>query len=449
MADAQALRRSWRTLQRAANVTRLTVLGALGIGPRLPPGTLGPSALARYGDDRFYWRRFRRYGPVFKVLWNQNLTVCIVGFERAKRLFAAHGAALLPLTIEIESFVPFGFLRRMAPQPHAMYRGRFLSALRSDPTDTWEEDLRRLIRAELDGLIEADRSEAASALTPALDRIATRALLTMFFGVRPEQPQFALLEAGFRRMGPHEFVYPLGADQHAGYDAIRSLVWQAAKPTASDSSWAHPEGVLGRLISSDPSAFDETIVGNLIFMVEMGRYDVRSLMRWVLKYLSDAPGVIADLRNAVTTRADGALPALAESIVLETLRLDQAEALNRSVVADFEFEGHHIPKDSALRVLIRESHQDAAAFSEPEQFKPCRFSGKTYPSHAYAPFGVGDHRCIAARQVVRLCQLLVEELAFGYEWSVVGDGSRFRGRYHWEPAPSFDIALSHRRVTTA
>ena len=55
---------------------------------------------------------------------------------------------------------------------------------------------------------------------------------------------------------------------------------------------------------------------------------------------------------------------------------------------------------------------------------------------------------IAATQGVRPCQLLVEELASAYDWSVVGDGSRCRGRYHWEPAPSLDIALVPRPVTT-
>jgi cytochrome P450 len=226
-------------------------------------------------------------------------------------------------------------------------------------------------------------------------------------------------------------------------------VWQGVNDARSGRGWASANGVLGRLIGSDGSAVDETVVGNLIYMVEMGRYDVRSLMRWVLKYLSDAPEVVAELRSALAARTEGTDCPLAESIVLETLRLDQAEALNRAVVADFDFEGYRIPKGSALRVLIRESHQDAATFADPEHFKPCRFAGKTYPGHAYAPFGVGEHRCIAATLVVRLSQLLVEELASGYEWSVGGDGSRFRGRYHWEPAPGFDLVLRARPVASA
>jgi len=352
------------------------------------------------------------------------------------------------MTIAIESFVPFGFMRRMAPEPHARYRGLFVLALRVNPAITWEGDLRVLIREQLARLATASPNTGEPALTVALDHIATSSLLLTFFGVRPTQAQFGALEAAFRRMGPHEFEYPLGDEQHAGFATIRALVWQAVNDARSGVSWTGADSVLGRLIGSDGASVDETVVGNLIYMVEMGRYDVRSLMRWVLKYLSDAPDVIADLRRALAERPDGADCPFAESIVLETLRLDQAEALNRTVLADIDFEGYRIPKDSALRVLLRESHQDAATFSEPEQFRPCRFAGKSYPGHAYAPFGVGEHRCIAAALVVRLCQLLVEELASGYDWSIGGDGSRFRGRYHWEPAPGFDLALRARPVAT-
>jgi cytochrome P450 len=423
----------------------------LRLTPPLPPGPLGPGAIARLGDDRFYWRRFLRYGPIFKVLWNRNLTVCIVGLERARRLFAAHSRALLPLTIEIESFVPHGFLRRMSPEPHGRYRALFVTVLRNDPATTWASELRALIRVELAQLAArrpAPQKESGdlTPLTLTLDRIATRALVMTFFGVRPAQSQFAAIEAAFRRMGPEEFVYPLGAEQRAGFEAIRMLVWDAAASAKHGQSWTDPDGVLGRLLASDPAAIDETVVGNLIYMVEMGRYDVRSLMRWVLKYVSDAPDVLSGLRRAIAQQRPDEPCAFAEHIVLETLRLDQAEALNRTVVEDVDFEGFRIPKGSSLRVLLRESHQDAAVFDEPERFAPCRFAGKSYPRDGYSPFGVGEHRCVAASYVVRLCQLLVEELASGYEWTVVGDGSRFRGRFHWEPAPRFDLVLQSRQV---
>src|SRR5262249_20411194 len=139
-------RRGWDLLTRMSAVVRMTAAGAAGLGPRLPPGSIGPSAVAKLGGESFYRKRFRRYRPIFKVIWNQHLTICVVGFERARRLLAAHSDALAPMTIDIDAFVPYGFMRKMDPEPHVRYRGLFTAALRVDPAVTWERELRNLIR---------------------------------------------------------------------------------------------------------------------------------------------------------------------------------------------------------------------------------------------------------------------------------------------------------------
>jgi cytochrome P450 len=174
-------------------------------------------------------------------------------------------------------------------------------------------------------------------------------------------------------------------------------------------------------------------------MVDTGRYDIRGLFRWVLKYLSDHPHVIDDLRER-RTKVE-AVGSFAEACVLETLRLDQAEALGRDVTNDFVFEGFLIPKGSALRVALRESHRDAQTFPAPDEYRPCRFATRKYGPDAYAPFGIGEHRCIAGNHVVRLATWLVEELVDGFDWTVADDGPRHRGLYHWEPSPLFSLRL--------
>jgi cytochrome P450 len=438
--------RIWRGLTSAVALLRMQVGGALGLAPRLPPGSLGVSAVARLGGDGFYLQKFRQYGPIFKVLWNQNLTVCIVGFQRARRLLAVHAHVLAPVHVDIESFVPKGFLRTMAPDHHPHYRALFLSALRAQSTTPWEPEIRRNIQIELRALADATEGGAARAeasLVPALDRIAMHALLVPFFGLTPEDPMFAALEAGYRRLGPTGFVYPIGSEQREAFSELRVVVWQIVAALKANPHAASSRGQLARLLESgDGSAVDETVVGNLIYMIEVGRFDVRSLLRWVLKYLSDHPAVVADL-GVRSIAAEGS-ENLAEACVLETLRLDQAEAMNRAVREEFVFEGYRFPKGSAVRVLMRETHKDPEVFTEPEQFKPCRFVGKVYSPDAYAPFGVGEHRCIAGPMVVRLCTLFVEELVTGFTWSVVGDGPRFRGRHHWEPSPAYAISLRAR-----
>jgi cytochrome P450 len=124
--------------------------------------------------------------------------------------------------------------------------------------------------------------------------------------------------------------------------------------------------------------------------------------------------------------------------------MDQAEVLNRAVAGEFTFDGYRIPKGSAVRILLREAHRDPAIFPDPDRFNPSRFLNRRYSADEYAPFGLGEHRCIVADLVVRLSTLFVEELIAGFTWSVLCDPPRQRGRYHWEPSRSFAIELRPR-----
>lgn len=434
------IRRLWSSVRWWCGVFVRHVIAAITGRPVLPPGSLGPRSIARFGNDRFYLDRFRKYGPIYKVLWSRKLTVCVVGFERGRRLLAAHTAALQPRAIEIESFVPNGFLRRMRGDVHRRYRSGFLEAFRLDLPET---ELRNVIRAELIALAHLHAAGPATAeqLANALDRIALRSLLVICFGFHPGDDAFDVLERQFS--GLKAWVYPRTAEQYAAFDALRGTVGSIARSQIAIKDDGCPDSVIRRLTqgSLNPVA-DETVVGNLIYMVDTGRYDVRGLLRWVLKYLSEHPDVVDDLREHHTPV--DAVSSFAEACVLETLRLDQAEALGRDVTDDFVFEGFLIPKGSALRVSLRESHRDADTFPSPDEYKPCRFATQKYGADEYAPFGIGEHRCIAGSHVIRVGTWLVEELVKGFDFSVANDGPRHHGRYHWEPSRSFSIQLRER-----
>jgi cytochrome P450 len=436
---------AWRALEALRGLYTQLLVNAVRPGTRLPPGNIGRAMFARFGDHRYYLDQYRRHGPVFRVVWSERLTVCVVGFKRAKQLFSLHARLLLPLTVNLEPFVPHGFIRGMSRDVHPKYRRIFLSALDDQLLDVWEADFRTKIKDELGTLAAmqaSGRPAGAEALSAALDRIAGRGLLMILYGLKPGHDALEQFEQAYERFGPAELEgNRLNAAQREAFDVIRALIRRAAAALAESPAGADGDGALPRIVAADPSAVDETVVGNLAFMGAQGRYDLCGLLHWILKYLSGAPAVIADLRATIESGDRVAARARAEHVVLETLRLDQAESLNRLVLEDFEFEGHHIPKGSFLRVLLRESHQDPGTFDEPAQFAPCRFAGRAYPSDAYAPFGVGEHRCLGGTIVVRLASIVIEELVGGFAWSVHGDGDRVFGRYHWEPSPTLSLSL--------
>ncbi len=201
------------------------------------------------------------------------------------------------------------------------------------------------------------------------------------------------------------------------------------------------DGIFARLMQGGAATdIDETVIGNAIYMVERGHHDLRDLLRWVLKYLGDHPSLIEELRAGFAEPVSGSK--LAEACVLETLRLDQAELLKRKAFESFTFEGFHVPRNSWVAILMRESHRDSATFPEPDAFRPHRFLSRTYSDDEYAPFGIDEHQCIGASLVKRMGTMFVEELVKGFDWSVASDGSRRMGHFHWEPSPSFAIDIA-------
>ena len=409
--------------------------------PRLAPGGFGASAIPRFGTDRSLLDRARRHGPVFKVLWSRKLTTCVVGLDRGRRLLGGHSNALVPRALEIDALVPRGFLRRMAGVDHRTYRAGFLDAFRGDLPAIWDAELRALLRAELTAL---SRAHARGAATPAqlattLDRAAVRLLLIVVTGQQPGTPMFDRIETEFA--GIQSWNYPRSRAQEETYRQLRDTMSSLASKMVSSPAEERTSVLRNLVRGSLGPELDDTTIGNLIFMTDTGRHDVRGLFRWILKYLSDHPDVVASLRRPGTTQGAVTPP---EACVLETLRLDQAESQNRDVVRGFEFEGCWVPAGSALRILLRESHRDSNAFPNPDAFRPSRFIEHQYGSDVYAPFGIGEHRCVASSLVVRLGTLLVEELTKGFEWTVESDGPRHRGRYHWEPSPAFAIRLRPR-----
>ena len=128
-------------------------------------------------------------------------------------------------------------------------------------------------------------------------------------------------------------------------------------------------------------------------------------------------------------------------------RLERAgpgKILIRRALAPLTLEGFHVPRGSLVCVLTRESHRDPMVFDDPHAFRPARFLGRTYSGDEYSPFGIDQHQCLGRALNLRVGTLFVEELIRGFAWSVVGDGPRCYGQYHWQP--SHDFAIDVRRA---
>ena len=140
-------------------------------------------------------------------------------------------------------------------------------------------------------------------------------------------------------------------------------------------------------------------------------------------------------------------PALAEWIVMETLRLEQSENMYRGVESTLALDQDRIPPGWRFRLWVTESHRDPDLFENAEAFDPDRFPWGKSGRSSYSPFVTDRHACIAVRSSSAGAQILVEDLARSYRWKVTRDGPRerlLRRWHHWGPSSRFALSSSRR-----
>jgi cytochrome P450 len=412
----------------------------------LPPGDLVALDLAEKRDRTFLLRRATELGPIFKARAFGDFWVCVVGLALGRRLLREHGAALRPFTLKLEPLFPKGFLRQMQGEDHRRYRQALQRAIRGEDLAANRVGLDAIAADALARYAAAPRGDDDSAadFIRTLNAAASGMLVQIFFGAQFGTPQFERVLAGYHKLGPYGLVWNLGPAQHAAFAEIRDYLLTEF----GDAAAARPPGaeysILGQLVRE--GALDATLLGNLIYMVEMGRYDTYSLFRWLAKYAADHPALL----DAIAREdAAGAPPAgrrsLAEAFVIETLRMDQSERLIRTAQRDIVFEGFLIPKHATVRICLWEPHKSAAVFPEPFRFDPARFLGEKDPGpDEFAPFGLDAHQCPFGDLAIGLAVIFLRALARAYVPESIGGGLPVKGMYHWEPASRFGVKLQPR-----
>lgn len=408
-------------------------------GLPLPPGELVNLNQIEWTDRRFLLEQSKHIGPIFKALNWDDFWICIVGLRECQRFILENDEFLTPQTLDLKRFFPKGFLRQMQGDTHMHYRRALVRAISPEVMSTNQSIHSQTIQEALESFHQKQVGGNTNRedLLQALNRITSGLLIQIFFGARYGSETFERLVQLYQKLGPNGLVWQLGDDQEEAYNGIRDcLKEQLAQPDNQD--WL-PECILE--LMNKAQSIDDTMLGNLIYMVEMGRYDMYSLFRWITKFVTD----FSEWADKVATEenAQGKTgKSISEAFVLETLRLEQIERLLRTVEKDLEFGGYLFPKGCTVRLCLWESHKLPNAFPEPFEFKPERFLDRNYTLDQYAPFGLGKHQCPFGEVAIRMSKLFLETLVNTYRVHAVNDGLAIRGMYHWEPAYQFSVQLS-------
>ncbi len=399
--------------------------------PSLPPGELIQIDIAERQDRQLLLDLAAEHGPIFKGTLENRLGICIVGLSLGKRFLKEHADSVQASNIDISRVVSGGFMRQMQGDVHRRYRRMLMSALLPDGFTVRDDLIRQSMSGRLDAYADTgDYSPESWQRT--LNTLITEVLVQVLLGFDPQSPHGQQIHGAYNKLGPYGLVWNLTAAQFSAFADIRSLVEQTI-----DAKEVNPSCLLGRLIAQPD--FDTAMLGNLIYMTEMGRYDMQTFFRWLSRYAATNQSALLLARRS--TQGDSLLM---RSFVLEVLRTDQSERLMRRCLSDIEFEGFLFPKDTIVRICMWEAHHDAEIFPAPLRFRADRFAADKIHHEHFSPFGLDRHQCPFGELVIRMASIFLQTLG-EYELSATGDGAPVRGAYHWEPATAFSLELTRLR----
>lgn len=412
------------------------VLASLVRRVPLPPGdrTLALDALEK-SDHLALLRMADQVGPVFKGRAWGALWIYVVGLPRCRRIMRSHEGDLHPVTIDVTPLFDIGIMRQMEGAEHRRYRAALVQAIRSIAPDRVHLNQHAIIANALRNLSNDAAPMPVQDFRSLLAKMVFDELANVIFGVEPGGAVHAELAAAYRELGGNGLVWNIGLRQSRAYSAIAAILRQHM--TAIEAGQAGGSSVLANLLKE--AAVDAVMLGNLIYMVEMGRYDMAAFFRWLSWFVAMSPEWTERIAAAGDDRAG-----LAAAFVMEALRLEQSERLVRRVKHDFVADGFLIPKGANIRFCIWESHKSPDAHDDPFRFDPGRFLGEHPGPDRYAPFGLDRHQCPFGNYSIQLGSTFVAALATACRVDMAGDGHPVRGLYHWEPAETFSPILTPR-----
>lgn len=406
-------------------------------GIPLPPGDRAqPLDIIEKADRLALLHMADDMGPVFKGRGWGSPWIYVIGLPRCRQILRAHDDDLHPVTIDVSPLFDKGILRQMEGDDHRRYRTALVQAIGALPADRAGGQVSRVghMLEDLPG-----RQEAAPMPVQTFRSLLARnvfdELAHVIFGVEPGEPAHDHLVAAYGELGGNGLVWNIGARQARAYAAIAAILRQHS--AAMEARGPVNGSVLANLLQQGP--VDAVMLGNLIYMVEMGRYDMAAFFRWLTWFAAMHP----DWTERIAGGAETQQP-VAAAFVMEALRLEQSERLVRRVKRDFVAEGFLFPKGANVRFCIWESHKSPDAHAEPFRFDPGRFLGERPGPDRYSPFGIDRHQCPFGSYSVRLGAAFVTALATHFNVGLSGSGAPVRGLYHWEPAEDFSPVLTAR-----
>ena len=366
---------------------------------------------------------YERHGPIFTLRILHSNVVFMLGPAANHYITVSHANNFLWRESHFRDLIALlgdGLLTTDDPY-HRRARGIMLPAFH-----------RERIAASIDVMVEETeralgqwRPGAQIDLYAWTRRLATRIAMRALFGIEPDGPAAREIDAAamfeqalaFYASGyEYRFIRaprsPWARLQQASRALNRLLYAQISRQRATGE---RGEDVLSLLLDAEDEdgarLADEQIRDEMMTLLFAGHDTTTSTVAFMFYELARHPHLADDLVAEQRGLLHGGVPNAGQLMSGELGRLEMTleETLRkyppawigpRKSVEAFEFEGHTVPANAYVNYSSWASHHLPDVFTEPEAFRPERFSPEArtgIPKGAYIPFGGGSRTCIGMR----------------------------------------------------
>ena len=373
---------------------------------------------------------YERYGPVFTLKIFHHNAVFMLGPEANHYMLVSHASNFRWREGHFRDLIPLlgDGLLTIDGQHHRTHRKLMLPAFHRERI----EAATVAMREEVDRALEAMTPGAVINLYDWTRSVALRVALRALFGFDPDVAQADGLNAAAEFESALSFYSrdyllqilrgpgsPYAKMLHSRRRLDRLIYGEIGRRR---SSGERGEDILSLLLDAEDedgtSLGDRQIRDEVMTLLFAGHDTTTSTVAFMFYELARNPELLDDPRIDV------------DMILDETLRKYPPAYIGpRRSVEPFEFNGHQVPGNAHVEYCSWASHHLPDVWSEPEQFRPERFTEENkakLPRGAYVPFGGGSRTCIGmrfgqaeiaiiAREILERCRL---DLMPGYELEI-------------------------------
>ena len=419
------------------------------------------------GLRAFLVKRYRTLGPVFRVRAFHRRLIVLVGPEanrfvaRDHRHFRSY-EAWLPFTTGLGST---HLLVGMDGAEHIRMRRAHMEHYSQQLIKNRTEEAVRIMRNEI---AEWPLDKAIPGKY-AFQRIVTAQLGGLIVNTAPGEYVDniifffeTLLKIHFSRQRP---VWTTALPRfRRAHKQMEELARKILADHAPENRGNRPPDFIDKVLElnrTDPHLMPETNLLLTVLEAFMAGLDTVSNICALMSYeLLKHPDLLAQVTAEADALFEGGSPNLNDvrsmevthRVAMETLRLyPLAPVVLRTVANSFEFEGYHVPAGETVLIGFTVPHLMSEYFPDPHRFDIERYTAEREEHRqagAYAPFGVGTHRCLGSGLAEVLVALNVATLVHETEFRLDPPDYNMKLKYLpvVHPAPSFKLRLVRRRT---